>query len=142
VAPGYVEAQSNIALFSTQHRGFSLEVAPGWIDMTPVPARSKAREEPLIVAQSDGASNRFRFPLREWDYRLLKLRFVERFPLFVSIENPAGKALLTINNQSGQELSDCWLILPGQRYSLGDIPRGASWQKEPSARDALPVWGR
>jgi len=35
-----------------------------------------------------------------------------------------------LNNQSAKDLVDCWLVVPGQRYPLGDIPRGASWTKE------------
>ena len=38
--------------------------------------------------------------------------------------------MVRLNNLSSKDLVDCWLVVPGQRYALGDIPRGASWTKE------------
>jgi hypothetical protein len=130
VSEGYVEAQSNVALFSTQHRRFTLEVERGWMELVPVPARSKVREDPAIVSQGDGGSYRFLFPLREWDYRLLKLRFMEHFPLHVSVQNQPGKIRMTVNNQANKDLTDCWLVVSGQRFFLGEIARGANSTKE------------
>jgi hypothetical protein len=130
VSEGYVEAQSNVALFSTQHRRFTLEVERGWMELVPVPARSKVREDPAIVSQGDGSSYRFLFPLREWDYRLLKLRFMEHFPLHVSVQNQPGKIRMTVNNQANKDLTDCWLVVSGQRFFLGEIARGAKSTKE------------
>jgi hypothetical protein len=142
VSDGYVEAQSNVALFSTQHRRFDLEVDRGWIDLVPVPSRSKLRDEPAIVSQADGSSNRFVFPLREWDYRLLKLRFMEHFPLQVSVQNQPGKILMTLNNQATKDLIDCWLVMSGQRFFLGDIPQGSNWTKEFAVRDRIAEPGK
>ncbi|MGH7825356.1 MAG: hypothetical protein ACREQ7_09300 [Candidatus Binatia bacterium] len=142
VSEGYVEAQSNVALFSTQHRRFNLEVARGWIDLVPVRSRSKVREDPAIVSQANGSSNSFLFPLREWDYRLLKLRFMEHFPLRVSIQNQPGKVLMTLNNQANKDLTDCWLLVSGQRFFLGDIARGSNWTKEFVLRDGTGDPGR
>jgi hypothetical protein len=143
VSEGYVEAQSNIAIFSTQHRRFNLEVERGWLDLVPVPARAKIREDPAIVSQGDGSSYRFLFPLREWDYRLLKLRFVEPFPVHVSVENRPGKVIMTLNNQAASDLVDCWLVVSGRRFFLGEITRGANWTREfPLGRDPASESGR
>ncbi|HET8564153.1 MAG TPA: hypothetical protein VFM35_09805, partial [Candidatus Binatia bacterium] len=135
ISDGYAEVQANVALFSTQMRQFDLQVERGWTDLIPVPSRSKLHEDPAIVAQSNGPSTRFLFPLREWDYRLLKFRFIERFPLHGAIENRGDKIFMKLNNQATRDLTDCWLVVAGQRFSLGDIGRGSSWTKEfPLAR--------
>jgi len=135
ISDGYVEVQANVALFSTQMRQFDLQVERGWIDLIPVPSRSKLQEDPAIVAHGHGNTSRFLFPLREWDYRLLKFRFIERFPLHVAIENRGDKIFMKVNNQAARDLTDCWLLVSGQRFFLGDIGRGTSWTKEfPLAR--------
>ena len=140
ISDGYAEVQANVALFSTQMRQFDLQVERGWTDLIPVPSRSKLHEDPAIVAQSNGSSSHFLFPLREWDYRLLKFRFIERFPLQVAIENRGDKILMKLNNQASRDLTDCWLVVSGQRFSLGDIGRGSSWTKEfPLGRSSSAV---
>jgi hypothetical protein len=130
IADGYVEAQSNLAVFSTQVREYSLQMEPGWMELHPVSVPAKERAEHTVVIQDANGSSRFQLPLREWDYRLFRLRFVDRFPLRVEFEQQEGKLLMRISNQSAKELSDCWLVTPGRRYALGDIPSGVSWTKE------------
>jgi hypothetical protein len=129
-ADGYVEAQSNLAMFSTQIRQYSLQMERGWMELVPVAAPSRERPEPAVVFQEGSGSSRFQLPLREWDYRLFRVRFVDRFPLRAEFEQQAGKLRMRLNNQSAKDLADCWLVVPGQRYPLGDIPRGATWTKE------------
>ena len=125
---GYVDAQANLALFSTQSRAFDLEMARGWMEMTPISSRVRDAAEPALV-QQDGGGSRFHLPLREWDYRLFRLRLVDRFALRAEFENQGDKLVMKVNNQSNQDLTDCWLLLPGQRFDLGLIARGASWRK-------------
>ena len=129
-ADGYVEAQSNLAMFSTQIRQYDLQIGRGWMELVPVAAPSRERPEPAVVFQDGSGSSRFQLPLREWDYRLFRVRFVDRFPLRAEFEQQGEKLLMRLNNQSSKDLTDCWLVVPGQRYPLGDIPRGASWTKE------------
>jgi hypothetical protein len=129
-ADGYVEVQSNLAMFSTQIRQYGLQMERGWMELVPVAAPSRDRPEPAVVFQDGSGSSRFQLPLREWDYRLFRIRFVDRFPLRAEFEQQAGKLRMRLNNQSAKDLADCWLVMPGQRYPLGDIPRGASWTKE------------
>jgi hypothetical protein len=129
-ADGYVEVQSNLAMFSTQIRQYGLQMERGWMELVPVAAPSRDRPEPAVVFQDGSGSSRFQLPLREWDYRLFRIRFVDRFPLRAEFEQQAGKLRMRVNNQSAKDLVDCWLVMPGQRYPLGDIPRGASWTKE------------
>jgi hypothetical protein len=128
-ADGYVEAQSNLAMFSTQIRQYELEMERGWMDLVPVSAPAKERADPAVVLQDGSGSSRFQLPLREWDYRLFRVRFVDRFPLRAEFEQQGGKLLMRLDNQSAKDLADCWLVVPGQRYALGDIPRGSSWTR-------------
>jgi hypothetical protein len=129
VADGYVEAQSNMAIFSTQIRQYSLEFGRGWIDMTPVSVPAKERMEQAVVLQDGAGSSRYHLPLREWDYRLFRMRFIDRFPLRAEFESRGDKLLMKLDNQSGKDLVDCWLVAPGRRYALGEIPRGSSLNK-------------
>ncbi|MSP38309.1 MAG: hypothetical protein EXR70_07450 [Deltaproteobacteria bacterium] len=126
---GYVDAQANLALFSTQSRVFDLEMARGWMDLTPVSSRARLNAAPALVEQDSGGGSRYHLPLREWDYRLFRLRSVERFPLRAEFETQGDQLVMKMNNQSEHELTDCWLLLPGQRVDLGSIPRGASWRR-------------
>jgi hypothetical protein len=130
VASGYVEGQSNLALFSTQVRQYNLQVERGWIDFVPVHTRSRDREEPPVVLRDGGATTQFQLPLKEWDYRLFKTRFIERFPLSVEFEQQADKLIMKVANRSSKDLTECWLVVPGRRFPLGDLPRGAKWVKE------------
>jgi hypothetical protein len=129
-ADGYVEVQSNLALFSTQIRQYGLQMERGWMELVPVVASTRDRTEPAVVFQDGDGASRFELPLREWDYKLFRVRFVDRFPLRAEFEQEAGKLRMRLNNQSTKDLADCWLVVPGLRYPLGDIPRGSSWTKE------------
>jgi hypothetical protein len=129
-ADGYVDAQANLAMFSTQIRQYDLQMKGAWTDLVPVSVASRERPEPLVVLQDASGASRFQLPLREWDYRLFRIRFVDRFPVRAEFEQQNGKLIMRLNNQSTKDLADCWLVVPGQRYPLGDIPRGATWTKE------------
>jgi hypothetical protein len=128
-ADGYIEAQSNLALFSTQTRRYNLQLERGWMDLVPVSTHPKEQPEPAVVLQDGGGSSRYQLPLREWDYRLFRMRSVERFALRAEFELQGDKLLMKMDNQSAKDLTDCWLAVPGQRFALGDIPRGSSWSK-------------
>jgi hypothetical protein len=138
-ADGYVEAQSNLALFSTQIRPYQLRMERGWMELTPVATRSREGPEPAVVVQEGGGVSRYQLPLREWDYRLFRLRAVERFALRAEFEPQGDRLLLKVDNQSGKDLTDCWLVMPGQRYDLGDIPRGSNWHRTYSLGGSKPL---
>jgi hypothetical protein len=138
-ADGFVEAQANLALFSTQVRQYNLQLERGWMELTPVSARAREPQEAAVVHQDGGGSSRYQLPLREWDYRLFRLRFVDRFAMRTEFEVQGDKLLMKVDNQSAKDLIDCWLLLPGQRFALGDIPRGARWTKTFPLANAKPV---
>ncbi len=137
-ADGYVEAQSNLALFSTQIRPYNLQIERGWMELTPIASRSREALEPAVVIEEGGGASRYQLPLREWDYRLFRLRAVERFALRAEFEPQGDRLLMKVNNQSAKDLTDCWLVMPGQRYALGEIPRGASWSRTFSLGGSKP----
>jgi hypothetical protein len=130
---GYADAQSNLALFSTQIRPYDVELEGNWMDFTPVSTPARERAGPTVVLQAGGGSSRYRIELREWDYRLFRMRSVERFPVRAELEPQGDKLLMKIDNRSDKDLTDCWLVLPGQRFALGTIGRGAT------RRQALPL---
>jgi hypothetical protein len=129
VADGYVEAQLNMAMFSTQIRHYNLQLARGWLDMAPVSIPAKDRPQEALLLQDDSGSSRFRLPLREWDYRLFRMRFIDRFPLRAEFDIQGDKLVMKIDNQSSKDLVDCWLVLPGARHALNEITRGSRWTK-------------
>ena len=129
VADGYVEAQLSMAMFSTQIRQYNLELARGWLDMAPVSMPAKDRPQAALLLQDGSGSSRFRLLLREWDYRLFRLRFIDRFAMRAEFEIQGDKLLMKIDNQTGKDLVDCWLVLPGGRHPLGEITRGSRWSK-------------
>ena len=125
---GFVDSQANMALFSTQLRHYDLQLERGWIDLTPVSSRSRETSEPAVVTQDAGGASRYRLPLREWDYRLFRLRRVDRFPFAAEFESQGDQLLVKVENRSAKDLINCWLLVPGQRFDLGVIPRGARWR--------------
>ena len=126
---GFVDAQANMALFSTQLRKYDLQIERGWIDLTPVSSRSRDNPESAVVTQDAGGASRYRLPLREWDYRLFRLRRVDRFPFAAEFETQGDQLLVKVDNKSAKDLVQCWLLVPGQRFDLGVIARGASWRR-------------
>ena len=130
LADGYVEANSNVALFSTLRRDYNLVVESGWTDFEPLARRSGRAEDNALIVEEEAGRPRFRMPLREWDYRLFRVRSMSRFPVRVELETQPSKRLLKVANQSAQDLTECWMIISGERVSLGDIAAGSSRVRE------------
>jgi hypothetical protein len=122
---GYVEASSNGALFSTLRREYDLVLESGWTDFEPLARRAAGAEDYDLVVEEEGGRPRFRTSLKEWDYRLFRARSVSRFPVRVEFEAQPNKRVLKVANHSARDLTECWMILPGERVSLGDIPSGS-----------------
>jgi hypothetical protein len=125
----YVEAQTNLALFSTQPREYSLAFGRGWMELMPLAPQGYAQSAHALVYRYGGGTTRVQLPLKEWGYRLLRARYLERLPLRASIEPQADRLLLDVRNESGGDLVDCWLLAPGARIRLGDLPKGERWMK-------------
>ena len=126
---GFVDTQANLALFSTQLRPYDLQLDRGWIDLTPVTSRLRDTPEPAVVIQDAAGASRYRLPLREWDYRLYRLRRVDRFPVSAEFEAHGDHLVMYVSNRSGKDLINCWLLVPGQRFDIGTVARGESLRK-------------
>jgi hypothetical protein len=126
---GFADTQANLALFSTQLRQYDLQLERGWIDLTPVASRTRENSEAAVVTQEAGGVSRYRLPLREWDYRLFRLRRIDRFAFTADFENQGNQLAVKVDNRSDKDLVQCWLLVPGQRFDLGAIPRGSSWSR-------------
>lgn len=136
---GYVDAQTNLALFSTQRREYSLGFGPSWLELTPhVAARADSGQ--AVVYRHLGPTSRVQLPIDGWGYRLLRARHVERAGLSAAIELRDGTLLLEVRNRGSRDLTDCWLVAPGLRVALGDVPGGASLTKS-FALDSLAAVG-
>ncbi|MBI4527921.1 MAG: hypothetical protein HY695_29345 [Deltaproteobacteria bacterium] len=122
---GYVEAQTNVGLFSTQRRRYQIEIDRGWSDLQPVVSRSGSQSEAALTVEEEGAATRFGLSLDGWEFRLFRSRSLKRFPVETQVETREDKIYVRIKNFASQDLMDCWLILPGQIHFLGDIARGA-----------------
>jgi hypothetical protein len=126
---GYAEAQTNLALFSTQIREYSLTLGRGWLDLLPLASPAYSQPGQTLVYQQGGATTRLQLPLKEWGYKLLRARYVARLALNAVIEPQGDHLLLKVQNRSGKDLIDCWLVLPGRRFALGELAKGESWTK-------------
>ena len=126
---GYVDAQTNVALFSTQLREYSLGFGRGWLDLVPLPAPSRAagaiagvsswrRRHPRAAAPPAMGLQALAHPLRGTSR------------LSATIEQQDGRLSLKVKNESGKALTDCWLVAPGMRVALGDLASGESWARE------------
>jgi hypothetical protein len=119
---GYVESESNVALFSTRPRDYQVQIESGWSNLELLPVRrEKAEGAPLTIAER-GSFSVLHVPLKEWDYRLLKVRALNRLPLGAEIRGEGDRLSLSIVNDSSKDLLECWVIAPGQQLSLGHIP--------------------
>lgn len=127
---GYAEAQSNVALFSTQTREYGLQVESDWSDLEAFQPRPGTPKDSSVVVQDEGSSTRFIFPLREWAYRLFKVRSLRPFPLRAEIESRGDRVFLRLSNLSPRDLTECWFVVQGQGFFLGDIVRGSSQVRE------------
>jgi len=126
---GYVEAQTNLALFSTQLREYSLAFGRGWMDSMPLAAPAYSQPGQSLVYRHGGGVTRVQLPLKEWGFKFLRAHYLDRLRLSAAIERQGEQLLLKVQNQSGKDLTDCWLVAPGTRIALGDLPKGESWTK-------------
>ena len=137
---GYVDAQTNLALFSTQHREYSMGFGPNWLELAPLAPASAAPQQTVAYRHS-GATARLQLPLEGWNYRLLQARHIERAGLSTRIELRDGALQLEVHNRSARDLDDCWLVAPGLRVAVGAVPGGGTLSKvfrlgAPAARDS------
>ncbi|MGH7845246.1 MAG: hypothetical protein ACREQW_08760 [Candidatus Binatia bacterium] len=130
LANGHVEAQSNIALFSTRQRSYHLQLERGWSHLEMLSLQGKKNEGHPVAVWGDGASGDLDLQVGEWSYRLLRVRWVIPLALQVRVETRNDTVQLTIANQSGRVLTECWFIVAGKALFLGDIPARSNLVRE------------
>lgn len=72
--------------------------------------------------------SRYQLPLREWDYRLFRMRRIDRLAMRASFDVQGDRLIVKVENRSANDLVDCWVLVPGQRFAIGTIRRGTDWQ--------------
>lgn len=127
---GYVEAQSNLALFSTLGRYYNLEIDRGWTELEPVLSRAGPSETMTLVVREEGNHTRFGFPLSEWEFKLFKARSISRFSLQTEVQTKGSKLFLKITNATPKDLTECWLVYSGRQLFMGAIPHGSTKLQE------------
>ncbi len=125
LSDGYVEAQSNLALFSTLGRYYNLEIDRGWTEFEPVLSRAGPSEAMTLVVREEGNHTRFGFPLGEWEFKLFKARSISRFPLQTEVQTKGRKLFLKITNSTPKDLTECWLVYSGRQLFMGGVPHGS-----------------
>jgi hypothetical protein len=126
---GYVDAESNVALFSTGVQNYNIHVGSGWSDLRPVP-RLTSSQDGVFSVREEGDSTRFQFALREWDYRLFRIRSMSYFPFRVEIQKEENRLAVKLSNSTNKDITGCWLVVSGQKFFLGDISRGSTHARE------------
>jgi len=71
-------------------------------------------------------STTLRFPSKEWDFKLVRIRSVRPFPFRIEAARWENEIALELVNLSPRDLTECWLVFSGKGYFLGDIPLGSS----------------
>lgn len=133
---GFVEAQSNVALFSTRHRRYDLYIENGWTELELASLDSWAGGDAVAVTESEGRGARFQFSLREWDHGLFKVRMMGQFPLRMETGHDGGRPSLLLFNASSRDLTECWVFSCGQRIFVGEIPAGSNQKRNLPVCDA------
>ncbi|MGH7928240.1 MAG: hypothetical protein ACREQV_10640, partial [Candidatus Binatia bacterium] len=120
----------------------SLAFGRGWMDLMPIAAPAYAQPGQALVYRYGSGTTRVQLPLKEWGYKLLRARYLERLPLHATIEGQGERLVLDVQNQSSRDLIDCWLVAPGTRVSLGNLPKGEGWTKTFPLGSASPELNR
>ena len=127
---GTAEVQSNVGLFSTRRRDYKLQMVRGWTDLEMVPPRSAKTDGASLVIQDAVNSTVLRFALREWEYRLFRVRSVRPFPFRIEVERRKERLSIRLTNLSHKDLTGCWLVISGEGFYLGDISIGTTLVRE------------
>jgi hypothetical protein len=58
------------------------------------------------------------------------MRSMNRFPVRAEVQSLSNKLFLKLTNDGLKELTECWLVISGQPFSLGDLPSGSTQVRE------------
>ena len=129
-------AHSNVGLFATRRRDFSFSLEPGWTQLDLAPAADEGPRASLVLRQGR-PRDRVRVPLAEWSAALFRLRSVRPSSVRVDWAQSQDLYRIGIANRSAARLTECWLVIEGRGYELGDVPPGGLLRREvPAFPDA------
>lgn len=129
-------AHSNVGLFATRRRDFSFSLEPGWTQLDLAPAADEGPRASLVLRQGR-PRDRVRVPLAEWSAALFRLRSVRPSSVRVDWGQSQDLYRIAIANRSAARLTECWLVIEGRGYELGDVPPGGLLRREvPAFPDA------
>ncbi len=123
---GYAEVQSNVGLFSTRRKHYSFQMQRGWSHLELIQPRLAKKNISPVEIEDGVRSTSVKFPSKEWDFKLFRIRSVRPFPIRIDAARQENEIYLELANLSPRDLTECWLIFYGKGYRLGDIPRGSS----------------
>ncbi|MDE0030895.1 MAG: hypothetical protein OXU42_16015 [Deltaproteobacteria bacterium] len=123
---------ANVGLFATRHKDFSFSLRDGWSQLDLVPASVDDAEASLVLRQGR-PHGRVHVPLTEWNSALFKLRSLEPSPVGIDWQHTADTYRIGIANRGSGAFTDCWLVVGGKGYKLGDVPPGGVLRRELSA---------
>ena len=122
-------AHSNVGLFATRRRDFSFSLKPGWTQLDLAPAADEGPRASLVLRQGR-PRDRVRVPLAEWSAALFRLRSVRPSSVRVDWAQSQDLYRIAIANRSAARLTECWLVIEGRGYELGDVPPGGLLRRE------------
>ena len=127
---------SNVGLFATRQKEFSFSLGRDLIQLDLVPAGGGDSKASLVLRQGR-PRNRVHVPLAEWKAALFRLRAVRPSPVAIEWEHSRETYRIGIANRGSGTLTECWLLIGGRGYKLGDVPPGGTLRRElPEARRA------
>ena len=127
-----VPVHANVGLFATRHKDFSFRLRDGWNQFDLVPGSGDDVEASLVLRQGRPHS-RVHVPLTEWNSALFKLRSLEPSPVGIEWQHTADTYRIAIANRGSGRFTECWLVVGGRGYKLGDVPPGGVLRRELSA---------
>lgn len=129
-------AHSDVGLFATRRRDFSFGLEPGWTQLDLAPAADRGADASLVLRQGR-PRDRVHVPLAEWSAALFRLRSVRPSSVRVDWAQYRDRYRIGIANRSAEGLTECWLVIRGRGYELGDVPPGGALRREvPAFPDA------
>lgn len=133
-ALGFTHAQTNLGVFSTRPRDYAIKIPRGWLEFDFVPSQS-SEVSPTLVLEDESHFSSLRFPLAAWSSGLFKIRSASSFPIRIALWRSRDGFSLRLGNLGGKLLKECWLVLSGRGYPLGDVPPGGRLAREIALSD-------
>ncbi len=120
---------ANVGLFATRQKDFSFSLRRDLTQLDLVlPPGGDAKAS--LVLQQARPRDRIHVPLPEWNAALFRLRAVRPWPVAIEWEHSRGTYRVGIANRGSGRLTECWLVIGGQGYKLGDVPPGGLLRRE------------